>query len=354
MSNPEEFDSLQDHHQNEDAQKNADERFAHGLLITGDEDPATDLLRIQRVMRQIRSDQATTNKTSRAFSLWGIASGIAAILFFGVGLFLLNATQQSARATIAETISATETAGDRTYRLSFTNREGGVFKSRTSGTLDVRSDNQYVFMDKTPEGHMLVAGADAEGQWMIDRLGRVLRNPPKKYPSWVDIGGNSLLMASIDGMLDTLHAKYDLESLQPEELEEGDSTRCIRIKAIKLTNEDTGPEQVDLWIDEDSNLVRRMEIVLGDTPFNDRMREHPLPPRNGRRPAIPPHPGRGGNQPPLQGERNMGRPPPHHGRMPHLPGAPRGAHNLHAVRFDLEARNTLADDWFRPEAHSTR
>ena len=340
-----------DHGPGQDPAQAADEQYLHGLLSTMSESPEDASKRIHRVMDSI-SGNGTPIRAKRRFpTLLRVASGLAAVLLVGIAIFFMNETRQSARATIAETISATQLAGDRSYRLSFTDRDGGRFKARPYGTLDVRSDDQYVFMDKTPAGHMLIAGADAQGQWIISREGRVLRNAPRHQPSWVDIGGNSLLMASIDGILETLQAEYALESLEPEILDESAPTRCTRIRAMKLDETESGPERVELWIDPASNLVRRMEVVLGETPFNDRMRERPGPSQDGRRPPHPP--GHAGGPPRHHLDGDLRRPPHHPPRRPHLPGGPRGGHKLHAVRFDLDSRTTLSPEWFTPEAHSS-
>jgi hypothetical protein len=341
-----------DHDSGQSPEESADEQYLHGLLRTMSDRPEDASNRTRRVMESIGRDGSRMKAPHRFPMLLRVATGLAAMLLLGMAIFFMNETRQSAWATIAETISATQSAGDRSYRLSFTDREGGRFKTRPHATLDVRSDDQYVFMDKTPEGHMLIAGADARGQWMISRQGSVLRNTGRKQPSWVDIGGNSLLMASIDGMLETLQADYALESLEPEALDQLVPTRCIRIRAMKLEETDSGPERIDLWIDPENRLVRRMEVVLGDTPFNDRMREHPTPPRDGRRHHRPSQ--HAGGPPKHHRDGDIGRKPPHPPRRPHLPGGPRGGHKLHAVRFDLDSRTNLSPEWFTPEVHSTR
>ncbi|MDG2030026.1 MAG: hypothetical protein P8J45_03360 [Phycisphaerales bacterium] len=311
MTHPEDLDSLQDLEQDADPRETSAEQFAHGLLGTHYEDATSDQARVRNVMSQIRSEQAAPVASIRPFSPWGIASGIAAILFFGFGFMLLNATQQTATATITQAINATILSGDRSYMVTTIHGRGV-----NSSTLDVRSDDQYVFRTQVPEGHLLVAGVDESGQWMLRRDNTIERTPvPHHQPRWIDLGGRSLMMTSFDGLLAALPGGYELELLDPEPLEEGGAA-MVRVSAAPKNTSARGPKRIELWLDPDTHLIQRMRLV--HAPSNAR------PPKGAHRPPM--------NGP---GHRRPPRPAPE------------------VVEFDLLEQQRLPPDWFSPEAHMT-
>ena len=320
MNSEEPLDSLQTDEAGTDHQRVADEQFAHGLLITLEENRDADQARVRRVMQAISSQQSNPIRKVGHFRFWQVASSIAAALLLGLGIFFLSATQQSATATLSLAIDATRSAGDRSYVVIFPDRLQAPF-----GSLDVRSDDQYVFRTRTPEGHMLIAGVDESGQWSLGRDGSVRRERALPVPKWVEIGGGSLLVASLDGMLSLLPSTYDLEVLEPAALQAGDENLMTRIKASPMNAQTPGPKQVDLWIDPTTQLVRRMRFKLG-TP---REQKPPKGPRGGpgRHGAPPPPPGGG---------------PPRGGRRPAPPSE---------VQFELLEQAPLPANWFSPEAH---
>ena len=319
MNNDEPRDSLRTSEVNPDHQKVADEQFAHGLLMTLEEGDDADQTRVRRVMQAIGSKPQGRLAKTPPLRFWQVASSVAALLFLGLGIFFLSATQQSATATLSLAINATRAAGDRSYVVIFPDRPRTPY-----GSLDVRSDDQYVFRTRTPEGHMLIAGVDESGQWSLTRQGSVRRERSMPVPKWVEIGGGSLLVASPDGMLSLLPTTYDLEILESAPLQAGDEALMTRIRASPMSTQAPGPKQVDLWIDPTTQLVRRMRFKLG-TPQEQK------PPKGTRsgpgRPGAPPHP---------PGS------PPRGGRRPAPPSE---------VQFELLEQAPLPPNWFSPEAH---
>lgn len=320
----------------------AEQQFAHGLLRTLDESEQADKDRTRNVMNAIRRPVShEVNDRGRPFTR--VISGIAAVIVFSVALVILNGTSQSAIATITDTVAATKRAGDRSYRIFVNRSPKDGFRLKPDASLDVRSNDMYLFRDRTPEGRMLIAGADTEGQWKIRRSGDVLRDPPAHHePLWIEIGSDTLLMTSIDGMLDTLPENYMLKMVDPEPMAPGDPTDCLRITAVPRDATRPGPTQIDLWIDPDSQLVARMDIILGDTPHRRPRHHHPGgESHHGSRPHPPGH------------EPHKPR-PPRHRDAPGLAGSTNMRPHPRAIRFELDAVDALADDWFSPQTHQKK
>lgn len=312
-----------------DAESAANQQFAHALLQTLEEEESADQERIRQLMQAIEADERPY-EGNRTFSMpWGITSGIAAAVLLVVALIFLNGTRQSATATVYDALEAMRLAGDRTYTVSVARTPDSAFKRAPESRLDIRADDQYVFRTRTPEGHMLVAGVDADGDWMLRRDGTVSRSTPRHHrPRWVDLAGGSLLLASIDGLLAALPTTYELELLEPEPLSPESTIICDRVRATPLARTDHPglDERIDLWIDPSTRLVRQIDLVLGT-------------PRDRRPPVgMPPPPKRAPN---IGGE---------NGRLP-PPGGPH-RRRPHSVRFELERQEPLPPNWFNPEAHS--
>ena len=324
----------------------AEQQFTHGLLRTLDESEQADQDRTRSVMAAIRRPVSNpVNDRGRPFAR--VISGVAAIIVFSVALVILNGTGRSAIATISDTVAATKRVGDRSYRISVSKSPQGGFQLKPDASLDVRSNDMYLFRDRTREGRLLIAGADNDGQWKIRRSGGVLRDPPGHHePLWIEIGSDTLLMTSIDGLVDTLPENYMLKMVDSEPLEPGDPTDCLRITAVPRDASRPGPTKIDLWIDPDSQLVARMDIILGDTPYRRPRHHHPGgEPHHGGRPHPPGH---GSGQ-----EHNKPRPPRHHD-APGLAGNTHLRPHPRAIRFELDAIDALADEWFLPQTHQQK
>ena len=334
MTDPRDDDLAPSIDESTDPEQAVNQQFVHALLRTLEEDPAADQDRIRRLMRTIKTGEADSRESARRISpAWGFTSGIAAAILLCLAIIFLNGTQQSATATVYSSIDAMRLAGDRTYTVSFAHQSGDAFERSKDARLDIRSDNQYLVRLRTPEGHMLVAGANADGDWMLRRDGTVIRSAPAHHrPRFIDQAGGSLLLASIDGLLSTLPETYELEMLEPEALAAENPVLCDRVRAVPRDAPDPDLEEIDLWIDPDSRLVRRIDMVTGS--LDPASTNGPRPPR-----LDGPHSGR--PPPPFDRDRPGGARP---GGPPNRPP--------YAVRFDLEKQETLPENWFSPDTHA--
>ena len=176
------------------------------------------------------------------------------------------------------------------------------------GTLDVRDGEHLLLQMTSPFGDRVVLGRNGDATWAILPDGTVDNYPPRRaWPKWVDFGSSTVLMVSVEDLLASLkEGSYELKKHEAEALPSGKGPKCYRIGAIRKPEPSPEPSRVELWIDPETRVVKRMELHW--------------PPPPGRGPEGRPPPGPDGRPPPGRD----GRPPPGpDGRPPPPPdGAP--------------------------------
>ncbi|MCW5764939.1 MAG: hypothetical protein KIT68_03060 [Phycisphaeraceae bacterium] len=311
----------------------AAEQYAHGLLsFLLRDDRAAQERRVRRVMDALRAaDQPTvvgrigpaTVRAGRA--MWvRFASAAAAVALIAAIVIPLSAPP-SATAMVRSAIDASKRAGDRRYEIRA--MMGGQSRpgDEPIGVVDVRSGDRYVIRSRTPFGDTVWLGRDAQGVWAVRPDGSVDRFPPRHVrPRWLDAGESTMFLDSVEGVLDELAGDYALNKADAGASPAG-GPECDRITAVRTAARGPQPNRIELWIERDTRLVRRMELHWTD-PMP--MGQGPGGPGGlgGKGPGRPPRAGERGPEgmpPPPMGEGPKGFPPPGPGG-PGGPGGPAG------------------------------
>lgn len=305
----------------ESPQSAAAERWAHGVLEFMNRD--TPLEQERRVSRVMSSLATPASKMRIVLVRWAAA---AALVVFTATLFaLLFHSETSALATVRSAVEASRAAG--TSRFAITVTPANDEDEHPIGTLDAKSGRMFLLTHRTPQGHTIIAGRDAAGEWAIHPDGAVDRtNPRMAWPPWAFLSDSTVVVGSVDDILNELEERYDL-NIAPETTEMAPNAPAgsPRLRHIHAGSPRPGPlpETVDLWVDPATNLVQVMELRWRSGP-----RQGPGPEGQGPGgPGQPNGPGRGGRPGgPMGGPREGGGggggfgPPPHDRADGPLPG----------------------------------
>lgn len=319
------------------AENIAEQQFAHGLLeYYHNDNENRQKIRVANVMSAITRESKSTAKFIRPVLFnklprWSVLSGMAAaILIMVVLITTLIPTEQTALAVLQDTISASNSAGDRSYQIRML-RAGQTYISDTPhGWMDIRDNEHLVLRILHPDGSKLILGRNPDGAWNIKLDGSIdYYSPDWVWPKWVDFGERTLLIQSIDDMLQTLPTKYDLNLTQKEPVPDTSQPICQHVVATLINKSDPGPNEVELWIDPVSKLVLRMELhwpVTNHVKDNEQ-RDDSRPPLRQRPPAL------------------LHESPPF--ETPHTPPPPS------VMIFELISTDPITDEWFNPETHQS-
>ncbi|MBS0189570.1 MAG: hypothetical protein JSR52_00330 [Planctomycetes bacterium] len=361
-------------------QSRADELFVHGVLgaIHERADDAA----------QRRADAAlgAVAKSGRAVPVRGrrlrrVAAFCAFALALGVGSWLMvtPATSQ-ARATVLASLSAVRGAGDHRYEIRTLKPGESALPEKAEGVFD-SADGRFLLRLHAPQGHTVLAGRDANGEWAIRRQGGIERAHAREaWPRWATADGEPVLADSVDTLLETLTNSFDLSTLESERI--GDRV-VQKIGGVRRESSTRGlADRVAVWIDAETKLLERLEMDW----------DRPLPPARGRDGAGPRDaeggppdrpdregapaeefgggPERGGRmRPPPPGgfppPEGAGPPPPRPAHEPGMArqgpvmgpamGPPMGPHKGGPIRKLVIQRieaPEFAEDWFNAERHA--
>jgi hypothetical protein len=294
----------------------ADELFAHGLLTYLHTDtPARQGERIGRLMSTLESDRDMgvlpmpsarsfrfPVRTARAWVALAACITLAAVATL-VGL----PSESSAKADVLQAISAMRAGnaggGDRRFEIRLQLRNQNAIPSLPGAIVDTRSPNLLLLRANGPDGHEIIAGRDASGDWAIRPDAGVEREHPQAaWPRWANVGDESLFVDSVDRLLEELTKSYDLQREGAAKLEGKGEASFRHIVGAKKRLRSPGGDRVELWIDPATNVVERLEMRWDqptplDGPGADRARD----PRDG--------PGIGGPRDDAPDDRPHGRPP---------------------------------------------
>lgn len=207
-----------------------------------------------------------------------------------------------------------------------------------AATHDVRGPDHYLFRVRADNGEVITMGHDARGNWASKRTGEIDRSPPAWLLShWTSFGSGTVLLMTVDDLLDKLRASYDLRRTNSEPLAGAPGSACDRITATRQGQDPADAGRVELWLDPHSHIVRRIEMFWEDAP--DSAPDRPDAPPDG----PPPHEGR--RLPPRD---SNGAP------RPRPPDLTRHAAAARTAIFDLVQTAPFAADWFDPTAHLPR
>ncbi len=352
----------------------AAERIGHALLeFTRSDNQLAQERRIAAVMAAVRGGTAVTPQrgpavVARFKVALGALGGIAAMIAVMTAVVVMTPGQQTAQAVIERAITAAQDAGIRRYEIRIQGANADE-PGEPIGTLDVDGAGRILFKIKRParpgvplagddaNTAYTIAGRDAEGEWAIRPDGGIERdNPDRAWPEWSRIAGDTVLVAAVDDMMLALQRRFTLSK--------GDNaTRGqLHIRAVPARPGPL-PDSVDVWIDDATNLVEKLEARwsraerdLPDRPRTDQTFDGPPPrrpppgpdgPRDGPRDGIRP------DGPRMDGPRPDGPRPD----GPRMDGPPREAQRRRPppprlIIFERVKTPDLPEDWFTPAAHT--
>lgn len=296
MNNPNESNDTSRDDPKQTNESIANDRFMHGLLGFMHHDSSEDKeQKIQQVLAEL--DQTRTQKPHRHMHtlrrLIPLASA-AMIMLVAFTLFVLT-PQPNAYAIVNNAIEATQTANSLRYEIRESDDDSGFI-----GTLDMRENLSRIEI-KTPHGHNFIMGTDDQGDWSIRRDGSVERLDPRRVaPRWLNMGESTIMIASLDEFLIQLQESYSVEIVS-ESTDQTTQLSATRLATVK----EPGPDHIEVWIDNNSQLVERLELSWNrKRPLKDQRRNRPRPRPHPESAQSPDH-----------------RPPPPHHMNPDDPNA---------------------------------
>lgn len=290
----------------------ASELFSHGLLTYLNTDtPARQGERIGKLMATVEHDalRATgvppaSSSSSHSFrfpirTARGWLALAACITIATVAVFIGIPGEQSAQAVVQQSIDAMRSTagGDRRYEIRLQRPSDDALPSLPGAIIDTRSPNLLLLRSNSPDGHEIIAGRDGTGDWCIRVDGGIEREHPEQaWPKWSKVGQESLLVDSVDRLLEELTKSYDLQKEGTAALDGKPGVSFRHVVGTKKRVRSPGGDHVEVWIDPDSKAVERIEMRW-DTPRGaapredkspDAMNAHPGGPRDGAPDAARP------------------------------------------------------------------
>ncbi len=200
----------------------------------------------------------------RRYARWGLA--IAAMIGICTILVLVGVPgESSALAEVKQSIAAMKNAGERRYEVSFVSGDGAAGAKDVNAIIDTSGPGLLLIRHKPPWARDFVAaGRDEKGAWATTRDGLTTRDHPERnWPPFVTDGGESLIMDSMDRLLDGLPDRFDLRrgdaAMIPGSGSASATRTYDRITARRKTTAGPQPNTVELWIDPSTKLVERIE-----------------------------------------------------------------------------------------------
>lgn len=235
-----------------DHRKDADERFAHGLLSSlHQDDPRAQEQRIQRLMQAIDAETAQPRR-----GVWIAAATAACLLAIVLGVVLTRGP--GASEIVQRAILAEEGGGGRRYDISaFVGDDSET--QVMAGQLDVGGQG-HALLRAQAHGDRIVAGRGPDGLWQVDASGTVEQLHAEQLPPWLRFGEANVLMNSLDHVLKRLHHHHALRSGGKTTLRRHGDRVLKHVVAHSRHHHAHEPAHVELWIDADTDAVYRVEF----------------------------------------------------------------------------------------------
>ena len=324
----------------------ASERTAHGILAHLHQDSDADQQRrIGDVMAHIDRRAAQPHPWRiRSRLVKQIALVAATIAIMAISIYIAATPQQTAYALIDDAILATRAGTPLRYEVAVI---GPDDQPRTIGTVDMLGEHLLVTLT-TPDGSTLRVGRDESGEWAEREDGTIERyDPTRNLPRWFNMGESTVLIESLDALLDEIR---DYELVGETDPISGDE---LLIAARPLEHATRpGPDIIAVRINADSGLVELLELEWTAPDSESRPGDRPRrkPGAGNRDQPPPPHTDRPRHSKPPRGDRDdrprRHRPHPLEGpprfEDGHDPRPPRG------VIFRRITAPTFPTDWFSP------
>jgi hypothetical protein len=263
-----------------DPRRIAGEQLIHGLLSFKHAERPADRDRRMAALREglARNEQPFPFRRPQ----WPlVAAAAAACLALGFTFLLGFPSDASAAASLVrDTLDASQSAGDRRYEVREIRGSKDTLEQEPRAILDVRDHDHVVLRATSPSGHKITVGRNEDGPWAIRLDGTVDRFARgDHWPRWANFGRNTMLLESVDELMEGLSKIYTLKKGEPAALPSGGSTKYDRITAIKKHDEAPEAQRIELWINRETKVARHIELHWnvpdapekeGDGPRDDR------------------------------------------------------------------------------------
>ncbi|MFI4897589.1 MAG: hypothetical protein ACIARR_07170 [Phycisphaerales bacterium JB059] len=298
----------------------AGDRFVHGLLeFTHRDSEATQEARIAALMDRISNRRRSPRGGWRSLVRLAPLATAALLALVALSVFVF-APQPAAYAVVDAAIAATRSADELRYEIFASDGASVTDSDLPIGTLDMRTPLLRVRIE-TPHGTEFVMGRDETGPWSLRLDGSVERLHPRgAAPHWVNLGESTILVGSLDALLDRLRADYTISQIQggPDASPAPGMTRLVADRRPGSTT--PGADRVEVWIDPASSLVERLELhwtahAAQSPRTGGRRAPPPGSPDRRRPPPPPPH----DHRPPERGHPELLTGPPRFGEGRHPP-----------------------------------
>lgn len=304
----------------------ADDLVVHGMLEFLRERNAE--ARTRRIARLMNAIEQPSKWLGFPRALRVVIAAAAALIIAGLLTVYGFPGENSALAEVRQSIEASRAPGVRRFDVRVYGPRVTADGEVPGATIDMLAPGLLVVHHRPPGSvNDVVVGRDERGEWAIDENGDAVRSGVRRFwPPW-SIDEQTLLVDSIDAMLEQLARRYSLKRASASPTPDDPSRVMDRVTATRNDRWGPLPETVDLWIDPETHQVERVEMKWTHRA------ERGSGPRGGA-PAGPPGPPSGAQEP---------RGPARHGlQTPDL--------------FVLKQIDTpeLPKDWFAPESHSRR
>ena len=261
------------------ADRQADERLIHAMLLHMHDDQAADRReeRVRQAMRSIRESQPSTTLTLRLpvwarRSVWAAAAAVLVV----AGLWVFTASPTPAMASLNDILASLGRPGDRTYRIHMEDQpapperrhpdepppEMAPRPGLDNATLYLRDGSQYLLVRDDPKGGFIFDGYDGRQSWRITR--------GSLAETRVGLGAGGIPMPPIMAdvpftdlhqTLERIRVDYTVEQLDQAPLASGgEMLRHVRVR--RNSREVKGPETIEIWANPKTAIPVR--IVFDD------------------------------------------------------------------------------------------
>ena len=200
-------------------------------------------------------------KKNRWLKYWLPAAAAVIVVCFAAVMLL----PANAMAALDRVIVAMNEAGDRTYTIEVIEpgsepgtprADRGRFPPANHldrATLWLRGSGEFVLSQNLPNGETRILGSDGTESWTVRGPGPVrVSSDPDRFGRAIFAPSGEIAFLDLRNQLDELKLLYQLEWLDRTSLE------IWKLRGLRLSNDQGGPREIELWFHPQSGLLERM------------------------------------------------------------------------------------------------
>ena len=200
--------------------------------------------------------------------------GIAASVLIAVGSWsLFSSSNQRAYAAVAKSLRATPAAREYLIRIS-ANSLAGDEVTKTAQLYIDKNDRFAVRRQGWLGLSDIWIGSDGTNRWFVPRIGPAFQGSDKLLGGWLMRKDSTSPYLHLNTALKRMEKDYDLKMLPEMEWDGvGGEGRilCERVHGAwngqrKSASNRTLPAEIDLWVDKDNGIARRVVLVWNREP----------------------------------------------------------------------------------------